>query len=44
MMDVYMSPYLGFLLIFKKIITRLAMLPHGLDTNVTQLLASQPVK
>ena len=36
---VYMSPYLV-LLILEFLPARLAMLPYGLDSNVTQLLAN----
>ena len=35
-----MSPYLIFLLILDFIPVRLATLPYGLDSNVTQLLAN----
>ena len=39
-----MSPYLVLLLIFKKNRVRLATLPYGLDSNVTQLLANMLTK
>ena len=40
---VYMSHYLV-LLILEFLPARLAMLPHGLDSNVTQLLANMLTK
>ena len=35
-----MSPYLVLLPILKRILARLTMLPYGLDSNITKLLAN----
>ena len=35
-----MFPYLVLILILKKIPAQLAMIPYGLDSNVTKLLAN----